>query len=285
MMKLKNRICLIVFGFFITVGAAQAQSSLWTNLVSYWPFDTATATATPDLVIGNDLLLSNAPVLVAGERGSAFQFNGANQFLGLVHSTSPADTGLPIYYSTNGYTIAFWVNGPPTQANNRTVFSEGNLANSGLLLNFATQGGSLRLYLRNDSGSAVINNYISSATVFDNTWHFVAWADDQGAATLYIDGNVELQTNYTYSLAGGAHADDDSVGALYRSKPVNFLTGSVDELTLWSRVLSQTEIQTVMTGGIPTPIPPVPPSVTGQPADSTNAMGDRATFAAHVYGT
>src|ERR1035437_2642356 len=40
-----------------------------------------------------------------------------------------------------------------------------------------------------------------------------------------------------------------------------------------------------MINGIPTPIPPTPPVVTGQPADSTNNLGDRATFSGHIYGT
>ena len=34
---------------------AFAQSPLWTNLVSYWPFDTVAGGVTPDLSLGNDL--------------------------------------------------------------------------------------------------------------------------------------------------------------------------------------------------------------------------------------
>src|ERR1035437_695638 len=104
-MKFKT-IPLVVGIISITLQAALAQSSLWTNLVSYWPFDTATATSTPDLAIGNDLFFgtsapgTNAPTLVVGERTNCFQFNGTNQFLGLLANN--ADTGLPIYYSTNG---------------------------------------------------------------------------------------------------------------------------------------------------------------------------------------
>ncbi len=284
-MKPTYRFLVILCGFILVSASARAQSSLWTNLVSYWPFDTETAGSTPDLAVGNNLILSNSPSLVTGERGNAFQFNGTSQFLGLVHSTSPLDTGLPIYYSSTGYTIAFWVNGTPSQADNKTVFSEGNLANSGLLLNLATEGAKLRLYIRNDAGQAVINNYISKATAFDSTWHFVAWTDTNGTGTLYIDGAVDFQTNYPYSLAGGMHANDDSVAALYRATPVNFFTGMVDELALWNRVLSPTEIQSFMTNSIPTPIPAIGPLVTAQPAGSTNDLGDRVTFSAHIFGT
>src|SRR5579883_187815 len=160
--------------FSLGVGSSLAQTTLTNGLVAYWSCDSTVGTNTPDLALGNSLWEFNSPSLVASTvpthaSGNCFQFNGTSQFLGRVHTTNSVATGLPVY-STNGYTVAFWVNGPSSQANNKTVFSEGNLNNSGLLLNLATQGSKMRVFIRNNAGTTVINNAISGAVAFDNTW-------------------------------------------------------------------------------------------------------------------
>jgi hypothetical protein len=265
---------------------AQAQD-LHTGLVSYWPFDTTagtTADTTPDVSLGNNLPLINltAASLAASSHGSAFQFNGTSQSLGMSHSSNPNDTGLPIY-STNGYTVAFWINGA-AQAANKTIFAEGNSGNTGPLFNIATQtGGKLRIFLRNDVNSPLLNNRLSTGIVNDGNWHHVAWVDNNGTATLYIDGNPD-GTSFNYVAGAGPTLNNTSIGALLRSPPVNFYTGYIDEVALWKRALSQAEVQSLMTTGISLPITPTPPSITGQPVGRTNAMGDRATFSASVYG-
>ena len=265
---------------------AQAQD-LHAGLVSYWPFDTTAGTSpdtTPDVSLGNNLPLINltSANLAASSHGSAFQFNGTSQFLGLSHSSNPNDTGLPIY-STNGYTVAFWINGA-AQTANKTIFAEGITGNTGPLFNIATQtGGKLRIFLRNNVNTALLNNIASAGVVNDNTWHHVAWVDNNGACKLYIDGNPDA-TSFTYIAGGGPTLNNTSVGALFRSPPVNFYTGYIDELALWKRALSQAEVQSLIANGISLPITPTPPTVTGQPAGRTNAMGDRVSFSANVYG-
>ena len=262
---------------------ATAQSPLWNGLVSYWPCETTVGATTPDVSLGNDLGLINSPAIVPGHNGNCFQFDGTTQLLGLNHTTNPNDTGLPIY-STTGYTVAFWVNAAGTVAANKTIFSEGIAGNTGPLFNIASQGGGkLRLFLRNNANSPLLNNVASVGVVLDGTWHHVAWTDNNGTAKLYFDG-VPDTANFNYTAGGGPTLNNTSVGALLRTPPVNFFPGKIDEIAVWRRVLSQSEIQTLIASGIPTPIPATAPTFTAQPASSTNALGDRAVFSVSVYG-
>jgi hypothetical protein len=286
-MRIKS--AFFVLGIFcLTLGIGHAQTTLTNGLVAYWPFDTTDGISTPDLALGNNLLLVNGPSNVAGQRGNCFQFNGTSQYLDLPHTTNFAATGLPIY-TTNGYTVAFWVKGVSTQTANHVPFSE-NAFSGSMLWDFNTRSTKIAVFLRNNVGTTVINNIQSSTPVFDstgNTWHHVAFTDFNGICKLYIDGNLDsANVNYTAPSAGAPAGTITAVGDLIRANNANNLwfNGSVDEVMAWSRVLSQDEIQSAMTNGIPGPILPTPPTFVTQPASSTNAMGDRVILSANVFG-
>jgi hypothetical protein len=162
-----------------------------------------------------------------------------------------------------------------------------------MLWDFNTGGTKIRVFLRNNAGTTVINNIPSIADVFDttgNTWHHVAFTDLNGTCKLYIDGNQDLGGsagfNYTAPSAGAPAGTITTVGNLLRANNANnlYFTGGVDEVMAWSRVLSVGEIQTAMTNGIPTPIPATPPTFVAQPSSRTNSMGDMPTFSANVFG-
>jgi hypothetical protein len=279
---------LALLGTLFCAASALAQGTLWTNLVSYWPLDTTNANTTPDLAIGNTFGVSNAPALSSSTHnglGMCLQFSGSGQDLNIVHTTDSRATGLPIY-STNGYTIAMWVQGA-SQAANHIFFTEGGYnGGAALLFDFNTAAnGKMRVLVKNNAGTTVVNNLSSITTVFDGNWHHVAWVDVNGAAKLYIDGNFD--TNFNYTAQGGPSANITSVAALVRSANptgTDFFAGSVDEIMLWSRALSQIEIQTIITNGLQTPIPPVPPTWTAQPASTTNSMGDRVILTGIAFG-
>jgi hypothetical protein len=274
--------------FYLCLAPAFAQTTLTNGLVAYWSFDTTDGTSTPDLALNNSLFLFNSPANGASgntvrNTGNCFTFNGSSQYLDLSHSTNFAATGLPVY-TTHGYTMAFWVNGP-VQAANHIIFSDNNFNNGGLLFEFNTStGAKIRVNVRDDNNVTRLSNVTSTGNAFDNTWHHIAWTDTNGAAKLYIDGNLDSSFSYTASAAPPT-GNVLSVGALVRSSGVgNYFNGSVDEVMAWNRVLSQTEIQNAMSNGIPGPIVATPPTVVNQPANHTNSLGDMVLLSANVFG-
>ena len=276
----------------LSLGVASA-ADVRTGLVSYWQLDADNGGITPDYGAGgNNLTIFGGSAIVAGQFNNAFNFNGTSQYLGITHSTDNTVTGLPIYNSANGYTICFWLKGPPVgtggNANDRYVFAEGSTASANPLLCFQTRNASvaadtnkLDVIIRTSGNTAILNHKKSIAVVFDNTWHHVAWTDDQGTAKLYVDGNLDATSfNYTYT-SGALTMNTTAIGALIRATTAGFSTNTVDEVALWQRVLSQAEINQVRTSSIT--IPTVP-EIVQQPVGSTNAMGDRATFTTTAVG-
>jgi len=234
----------------LTFNATYAQDII-SNLISHWPF-TNVSNSTPDVYGGNDLALVNltSTNLVPGKRGNCLRFNGLDQCLELTHSSDSETTGLPIF-STNGYTVSFWVNGPPGQYN-KTIFAEGKTGQTGPLFNLATKKYQpfLDVFLRDDTGRILIKNIPSVSNVLDNSWHYIAWCDLNGACALYVDGQLD-SAKFNYTFDASITLDYTSVGALYRDPQANFFQGSIEELAIWSRVLSQSEVRSVMTNGIP----------------------------------
>ena len=199
---MKTLICsptLFLAALIVSVGLSSASADdLRVGLVSYWPLDTIAAGTTPDLAYGNNLTVNNSPTSAAGQFGNALTFNGTSQYLGLTHDTDFNVNGLPIYNSPGGYTVAFWVKGAAQTT--KDIFAEGNTSSSNPLLQLQSGGSGvtskLHVMVRTTGGTLVCDK-VSNATVFNNAWHHVAWVDNLGAATLYVDGVVD--TNFTYT--------------------------------------------------------------------------------------
>jgi hypothetical protein len=254
------------------------------GLLADWPLDAVTGSTTPDLSHGNNLSLYGSPGPVAGVISNAFTFNGSSQYLNLAHETTNA-AGLPVYQQGRPFTVAFWVRGAAQTA--KFLLAEGNPTNNGPLFllqsgQFADANTKLDVYLRTTGGAALVDHIVSTRPVFDGSWHHVAYADNAGAVQVYVDGIVD--TNFTYTPSGAFNLLTTSLGALVRSTTNGYFNGNLDDVLVWTRVLSAAEVQSVMTHSLPPLPPPQPPTITYQSPGSTNALGDYVTFSAQVLG-
>ena len=250
------------------------------GLVSWWPFDTLTndsgAISTPDLYSRNDLSLRSIDPtnVVSGKFGNALALNGLQQY-GL------RTGGFPIYLTTN-YTVSFWVKGATGQTN-KQVFAEGGAAGDFFL--FGTENSAPYEGLLNVKVNPGMSDLKSNRVVFDGSWHHVVWVDENGNARLFVDGALD-ETDYTYARANPS-LETTAVGAIVRTSAANFFAGCIDELAVWDRCLTYSEILQVATNGLPAPAAPAPPAIFTQPADRTNGVvaGDSVTFSVLASGT
>ena len=255
------------------------------GLVSYWPFDTVTnapPTNSPDLYSHDDMTLNamDSSSLVPGEFGNGVSFDGATQY-------GSETAGTPIYNISTTYTVAFWVKGA-AQAGFHAIFGNGNPTNGNYFLIGTDPTGSAtgKLEVRANPGTGDV---VSTLTALDGAWHHVVWVDQNGTGLLYIDGVLD-PTVYSYTR-GSLTLLNTTVGALSRAaSPDLFFAGAVDDLGVWSRRLSYTEIQSIRASGIPAPpayLKPAISSLTTQPADLTTSVyqGDSVSLTVLATGT
>ncbi|MBI5384839.1 MAG: immunoglobulin domain-containing protein [Verrucomicrobia bacterium] len=288
--------CFVLLGLAITAAAQPAD--IRQGLVAYWPFESTDGATTLDATpFANHLNVVNlsAGNFTAGRFANAVTLNGSSTYLTNLHT--PEDfpiKGLPIYRAGT-YTIAMWVKGAAQTA--KYLFSEGNTNTAGSTAGqtpiFILQTGQAAgnnskfdVIMRNDGNTTLLNHMVSASVVFDNTWHHIAWVDDRGRARLYVDGNLDT-ANFNYTPAGTFTLNTTAIGTLVRGGVSTgaIFNGQIDDLALWERALTQTEVQQVMNNSLVAPVPELPPYLDRTPpANLTRMVGDRITLVARAVG-
>lgn len=227
--------------------------NITSGLVAYWPLDAVIGATTPDVSPNsNHLSLVNmdSSNLTAGQRGNAMQFNGTDE-VAVRYTTN--SIGLPLY-SNLSYSVSLWVQGAGTQSDRR-VFSEGSTTNNTPLLNIGTANDGMvngaDIYIRNNDGGNPVNHRRSALAAFDTTWHHLVWVDNNGTASLYVDGALD-STSFNY-VRGVLTPDTISVGGIVRATAGNFFTGLIDDVAVWRRALSAAEVEAVRIYGAVVP--------------------------------
>lgn len=266
---------------------ADPAPDLRLGLISHWPLDAENpdmggGLVSPDLYSNNDMReITAVPTFlgVAGQNGQALAFNGVDQY-------TLRRGGFPIY-NNPAYSVSLWVNGAGTGQSDRRFFSESSTNNANPLFNLGTHAtgvnGTIRVFIRNDAGTALLAAN-STRTALDNTWHHVVWTETNGFGRLYIDGVLD-ETDFLYTR-GTLTLDQTSLAAIFRNNQVGFyFAGAIDDVAVWNRVLTLSEINEVRTTGIPAPITSIPPTITQHPASLALLTKSKATFTFQATGT
>ncbi len=190
--------------------------------------------------LGNDGVVSGDPTYVEGFDGTplgALEFDGDGDLVEVTHTL-----GLPLYNSP-AHTVAMWVKGPVQR--DKRVFSESNTSgNNTPLVNVGTHNsganGALDIFMR-PGNTTLINHAKSSRPAFDDTWHHIAWVDDNGQGLMYIDGVLEPQ-RVNYSRPGAHGVNATTIGGILRGSTCCLFTGAIDDVCLFNYALSAEEI-------------------------------------------
>jgi PA14 domain/Concanavalin A-like lectin/glucanases superfamily len=204
------------------------------NLVGWWRFNDGSGTVAIDSS-GNDhhgVLVDN-PVWVSGVFGGALQFAGGN------HVAVPGYDGI---LGTQSRTSAAWVNVTKTNAS---------------IITWGPAGGGTKWVMRTHNGPAVLRlecgqgNTWGTTDLADGQWHHVAAVlDNDGTpdiseVKLYVDGKLD-------PIAGGkAQAINTSSGtelqiAYDLNNTGRVFDGMMDDVRIYNRALSESEIQAIM---------------------------------------
>jgi hypothetical protein len=208
------------------------------GLVGWWHFDEGAGTVANDSSgNGNNGTITGAS-WVAGRYGNALSFNGIDNYVQVPDSSS--------LHITTALTITAWIKttGSGMTFRNRIVDKWGsNNQGGGWNLNIWDSSGKLGFEQRYSDGSQMFVTGLQGNTVVtDNAWHFVCARLDSGTATakLYVDGQLDAQsTSFTNPLL--SNNENLAIGAFFNGG--NFFNGITDEVQIYNRALSATEIQ------------------------------------------
>jgi hypothetical protein len=196
------------------------------GLTHQWKFDETSGTSALDSVGANNATLTS-PLWVAGKIGNAASFNGTN---------ASGTAGL-INFGTGNFTVAHWVKvaGFKDYAgifNNRSS-ATGNVG-------FQTRlNGTSSLTAFIDFGATTKSLAVTNAVV--GTWYHVAVSVDRvGLMKLYVNGVVAGQVDISaFSATSLTNKDAVRIG---RDQASDYLNGAIDDLRLYDKVLSATEV-------------------------------------------
>lgn len=215
--------------------------SLTTNLVSYWKCDESGTSNALDAVGSNPGVSQGGAT-----HGSGIIGNGLVCALSGNKYFKISDTGLPI--GAGARSISCWVNfsSLPTGGSNAIFFNYGTAGvHEEINFGISESSGSM-LPIIDDFGHATTGTNLSLSL---STWyHFVMTWDGSGGYLIYKNGSlnqtVALGTTSPNTVLGG-------IGGLGGRGDGNNqqITGTIDEIGIWSRVLTSAEVTTLYNGG------------------------------------
>ncbi|MCC6560459.1 MAG: LamG domain-containing protein [Xanthomonadales bacterium] len=190
--------------------------------------------------------LTNGVGYGPGFVGRAFQFDGIDDSMrvGLLGGIGLTETG--------PFTIAAWVNTRASDLPALQVIAGNYMGEGGGIGNFS-------LYLRIDSGNLLFainqrqlaDTYVNTAIA--NGWHLVVATYDGSVMALYVDGELRGSTPRTFSGSTpntrgwniGNFSDETNSAHGFNSS----FNGLIDEVALFSRMLSAGEISSIFNAG------------------------------------
>jgi alpha-tubulin suppressor-like RCC1 family protein len=213
-----------------------------------------------------------------GKVGQAFSFNGTDAEVDM--GTNAGNFG------ANDFSIEFWIQTTSTRAESvlgkrpacdgdSTGFWDMRISNGKLGMELMAPGVTDYLQLN------------ATRQVNDGVYHHIAFVRQGTNGTLYIDGTFEVSG----STPGVTYLNTSGDFVIGRSACVGvdgtqYLTGQMDEITVYELALSLPQIQSIYNAGRSGKCTtPSPPAILVQPANQIAVAGDNIAFSVLAAGT
>jgi glucose/arabinose dehydrogenase/chitodextrinase len=219
----------------VTVTVSNTQIA---GLVAAYSFDDGTGTTANDFSgQGNTATLINGVAWVTGQHGKAVSFDGVNDYITIPNSTSTNISG-------NALTLSMWINPQPLASGDSVVIGKfWNTTQSSPYYQYGLElggGNTTDFYVGTTSGPRAA---LGGAILPYNQWSYLAITFDGGQVKTYVNG--ALVNTQALSASITARGNPMNIGA--DASVAQFNKGLLDDLRIYSRVLTQPQIQADMT--------------------------------------
>ena len=230
------------------------------DLKAYYKFDAssgnivnkASDVGSTDNLTGADMTITGATYDQTGIIDKALSFDGTNDYGTLGSSVS----NFNFLHGTGDWSINFWVKYDEFIAEDRFLGNMDSTETRGIDMAVGWNGdpdGSLGMAIKSDNGFMVNQGgFTFPATVSTGAWVMITmtcdYSDTSNTYKVYLNGSAGSTQargttgstgNSEYSLKLAARGTGSS----------NFFDGSFDELSIWQRELSQSEITSLYNSG------------------------------------
>ncbi|MEN6426540.1 MAG: LamG domain-containing protein, partial [Phycisphaerales bacterium] len=204
------------------------------TLVGWWKCNEGVGTTARDSSgYGNDGVFTGDPQWVVGRFGGALEFDGANDYL-----NCGSDPSLDLTV----WTITFWLNAVQNKDYNGFVIKGLDAAENYEVLGFAD--GSIHLPITFSDGTRTFVNTAAGTIVVGQWTHFAYIYDSLEGRRVYKDGALVFDD--TESGTPQPSTDPLTIG---NERPLTrFVNGAMDDVRIYSRVLTPEELSDVMLG-------------------------------------
>jgi hypothetical protein len=199
------------------------------NLVGWWRLDeTSGTTASDSSGNGNNGTLMNMsdPCWVAGKINGGLRFDGTNDYVDTTHTTN-----LP------RWTVCVWVTSPAAPSSAASSASGPVYRDSNYQITWNHQTAASRGGVGVQVGGTWY--HASFGTLEANTWYHLAGTYDGETVKAYKDG-VLVTANTGPS--GNPNSETDTLKLGRHSASAQYFAGTIDDVRIYSRVLSHAEI-------------------------------------------
>lgn len=213
------------------------------NLISYWKFDESSGNAA-DSVGSNTLTNINTTSYVAGKIN-----NGADVEVSSSQGFSIADASQSGLDLSGDLTFSVWfkMESAPSGGEGSIIVKRIGAGNNRSYHWKLNNGGTQIGLLWYTDGSSVGGNLSVAWTPSTATWYHMAVTKSGTTAKFYVNG-AQQGTDQTGSSAT-IHNGTAPFEVAYWSDDAGFVDGVLDEMGVWSRALSDSEISSLYNGG------------------------------------
>lgn len=235
--------------------------------LAYWRLDETSGTTAFDHFGGHDGTYNNVTLGVAGalhgDTDTAAGFDGGTSYVGVT----------PLFNNLTHFTMMGWINRGGAQGARTGLFGQNDNVEFGYISDQDIQ------YW--DGQQA--NNVDAVNSFADGVWGFLTVVSDGTNRTLYVNGQkaasvggartAPYTTAYNFNIGGGGVFDPTG----------NFFLGSIDDVALYDKALTASQINTLyLLGNYGTTTPPL---IVQQPQSQTVIAGATANFAVIAAGS
>ena len=224
--------------------SCDTNGTLLSGLVGYWKMDEEPgSTSVIDQFNGKNGSVNGAAGLASSGRlkfGNTGQFNLNDENTGTILVSGTADS---YDFGTNDFTLSAWVKMPSKP--HATVIHKGYGSNAFILLGQDADNGlypSFRIAYSHYQGGVLGNKLIN-----DDVWHLLTAIRKGTTNSIYIDGDSPVSRTEDYideiSVASDDNLDIGSMGSSF------FMKGSIDDVRIYNRALSEVEVKSLYNDG------------------------------------